>query len=93
MRATVKIPEVTKLGECWLEPRFVKDIFHWRPSLPSYTKTWDFNNELTCLKSLGPKDTLCLKQLTLKTAASLTILARQRIHTLHMLCVVHMDQS
>ena len=91
MRATVKIPEVTKLGEYWLEPRFMKDIFHWRPSLPRYTKTWDVDNELTCLKSLGPNGTPCLKQLTLKTAALLTILAGRRIHILHMLCNVHMD--
>ena len=35
---------------------------------------------------------LSLNQLTLKTAALLTILAGLRIHTVHMLSVIHIDQ-
>ena len=38
-------------------------------------------------------DKLMLKQLTLKTAAFLTILGGRQIHTLHMLSVIHMDRS
>ena len=53
----------------------------------------DVNKVLSYLKSLGPNDSLSLKQLTLKTAALLTILAGRRIHTLHMLSVIHVDQS
>ena len=34
--------------------------------------TWDANKVLPYLKSLGPNDSLSLKQLTLKTAALLT---------------------
>ena len=71
----------------------MKGIFHLRPPQPRYTKTWDVNKVLSYLKSLGPNDSLSLKQLTLKTAALLTILAGQRIHTLHMLSVIHIDQS
>ena len=51
------------------------------------------NKVLSCLESLGPNESLSLKQLTLKTTALLSILAGRRIHTLHMLSVIHMDQS
>ena len=71
----------------------MKGIFHQRPPQPRCTKTWDVNKALSYLKYLGPNDSLSLKQLTLKTAALLTILAGQRIHTRHMLSVIHMDQS
>ena len=64
-----------------------------RPPQPRYTKTWDVNKVLSYLKSLGPNDSLSFKQLTLKTAALLTILAGREIDTLHMSSVIHMDQS
>ena len=71
----------------------MKRIFHLRLPQRRYTKTWDINNVLPYLKSLGPNNSLSLKQPTLKTAALLTILAGRRTHTLHMLSVIHMDQS
>ena len=74
-------------------PRFMKGILHLRPQQTKYTKTWDVNKVLFYLKNLGPNDSLSLKQLTLKTAALLTILGGQQIHALHMLSVIHMDQS
>ena len=58
-----------------------------------YIKTWDVLMELSYLKSLGPNDSLSLKQLTLKTVALLTILAGRRIHTLYILSVIQMDRS
>ena len=91
--AIVEIPGVPQLEEHWLLSPFMRGIFHLRPSQPRYTKKWDVNKVLFYLKSLGPNDSLSLKQLTFKTAALLTILAGRRIHTLHMLSVVHMDQS
>ena len=80
--AIVEIPGVPQLGEHWLVSRFMKGIFHLRPPQPRYTKTWDVNKVLSYLKSLGPNDSHSLKQLTLKTAALLTILAGQQICTL-----------
>ena len=56
----------------------MKGIFHLRPAKPRYTKAWDVNKILSYLKSLGPDDSLSLKQQALKTAALLTILAGQR---------------
>ena len=91
--AIVEILGVPQLGEHCLVSRFMKGIFHLRPLQPRYTKTWDVNKVLSYLKSLGPSDSLMLKQLTLKTAALLTILGGRRIHTLHMLSAIHMDQS
>ena len=91
--AIVEIPGVPQLGDHWLVSRFMKGIFHLRPPQPRYTKAWDVNKVLSYLKSLGPNVSLSLKQLTLKTAALLTLLAGRRIHTLHMLSVIHMDQS
>ena len=90
--ALIEILGVPQLGEHWLVSRFMKGIFHLRPPQPRYTKTWDVNKVLSCQKSLGPNDSLSLKQLTLKTEAFFTILAGRRIHTLHMLSVIHMDQ-
>ena len=73
--------------------RFMKGIFQLRPPQPRYTKTLDVNKVLSWLKSLGRNDSLSLKQLALKTAALLTILAGRRINTLYMLSVIRMDQS
>ena len=87
--AVVEISEVPQLGKHWLVSRFMKGILHLRPPQPRYTKTWNVNKVLSYLKSLGPNDSLSLKQLTLKTAALLTILGGRRIHTLHMLCYPH----
>ena len=73
--AIVEIPGVLQLGEHLLVSRFMKGIFHLRPAQPRYTKTWDVNKVLSYLKSLGPNHSLSLKQLPLKTATLLTILA------------------
>ena len=91
--AIVEIPGVPQLGEHWLVSRFMKGIFHLRPPQPRYTKTWDVNKVLSYLKSLGPNDSLTLKQLTLKTEALLIILGRRRFARLYMLSAIHMDQS
>ena len=73
-----------QLEEHWLVSQFMKGIFHLRPSQ---------SRHISYLKSLGPNDSLSLKQLTLRTPTLLTILAGRRIHTLHMLSVIHMHQS
>ena len=73
-----------QLGEHWLVSQFMKGIFHLRPSQSRY---------ISYLKNLGPNDSLSLKQLTLRTATLLIILARRRIPTLHMLSVIRTHQS
>ena len=91
--AIVEIPGVPQLGQYWLVSRFMKGIFYLRPPQPRYTKTWDVNKVLPYLKSLGLNNSVMLKQLTLKTAALSTIFGGWRIHSLHMLSVIHIDQS
>ena len=87
------MPGVPQLGEHGLVSRFMKGIFHLKPLQPRYPKTWDVNKASSYLKSLGFNVSLSLKQLILKTSVLLTILAGRQIHTLHMLSVIHMDQS
>ena len=87
------MPGVPQLGEHWFVSRFMKGIFHLKPLQPRYPKTWDVNKASSYLKSLGFNVSLSLKQLILKTSVLLTILAGRQIHTLHMLSVIHMDQS
>ena len=91
--ATAKIPGVPQLRDHWLVSRLMKGIFHLRPPQPKCTETWDVSKVLSYLKSLQPNSSISLKQLTLKTAALLIILAWLRIHALHVLSVIHMDQS
>ena len=89
----VETPGVPELGEHWLVSWVMKAVFHLRPPQPRYTKIWDVNKVLSYLNRLEPNGSLSLKQLTLKTATLLTILAGRPIHTLHMLSVIHMNQS
>ena len=91
--AILEFPGVPQLGKHCLVSRFMKGIFHLRPPQPRHTKTWNVNKVLSYLKSLRPNDLLILKQLTLKSATLLRILAEQRIHTLHILSAIQMDQS
>ena len=60
--AIVEIPGVPQLGEHWLVSQFIKGIFHLRPPQSRYTKTWDVNKVLSYLRSLGPNNSLSLKQ-------------------------------
>ena len=87
--AMVEIPGVPQPGEHWLVSRFKKGIVHLRPPQPRYTKARNVGKVLSYLQSLGPNDSLNLKQLTMKTAALLTILEGRQIHTLPTLSVIH----
>ena len=91
--AIEEIPSVPKLGEHWLMFRFMKRIFHLRPQQPRYTKTWNVDKVLSYLEGLESNGLLSLKQMTLRIAVLLTILAGRGIQTLHMLTVIRMDQS
>ena len=52
---------------------------------------WDINQVLLYLKGLGRNEDLTLRQLTLKTAMLLSILAGRRLHTLYNLETSKMD--
>ena len=51
----------------------LKDVFHERPPLPTYTSTWDVNAVLQYSKSLGTTSGLTLKQLTYKLVMQLAL--------------------
>ena len=70
----------------------MKGIFNLKPHQPRHTKTWEVNKLLLYLRSLGPNQNLRFKEIVLKTASFLTILAGRRSHTLHMLNASHMDR-
>ena len=61
--AIVEITGVPQLEQTWLVSRFMKETFHLKPPQPRYNKTWDVNKVMYYLKSLGPNDSLSLKQL------------------------------
>ena len=87
--AIVEVPKSLQLGEYWLVSWFMKEIVHLKHPQTRYTKSWDIKKVLSYLKSLGPNGSLRLKQMTLKTAALLTIPDGQQIHTLYAQCYPH----
>ena len=58
-----------------------------RPSFPRYTVTWDVGLVLRFLAQWHPKESLSLKQLTLKTVALIALTSSDRAQTLHALQV------
>ena len=71
------------VGSNVLVTRFMKGIFHKRPSLPRYHVTWDVTIVLDYLKSLPPNEKLTLKILSEKLIMLMALLSGQRGQTLH----------
>ena len=78
-------PGVGRIGEHNLVSRFMKGVFNLRPPQPRCSKIY--------LNGLGRNEDLTLRQLTLKTAMVLSVLAGRRLHTLHKLGISKMDIS
>ena len=53
--------------------RLLKGAFHLRPPMPRYSSFWDVGTVTSYLKSLGNKEGLSLRYLTLKTAMLLAL--------------------
>ena len=70
------------IGNHSLVVRFMKGVFHSRPSRPRYTSTWDVSVVLKFLKTWDPPGKLSLKKLTLKVIMLLALLTGQRGQTL-----------
>ena len=81
----LQVPGVERIGEHNLVYRFMKGAFNLRPPQPRYSKMWDINKVLLYLKGLGRNEDLTLRQLTLKIAILLSILAGRRLYTLRKL--------
>ena len=69
------MPGVERIGEHILVSRFMNGVFNLRPPQPRYSKMWDINKVLIFLKGLGGNEDPTLRQLTLKIAMLLPILA------------------
>ena len=69
------MPGVERIGEHILVSRFMNGVFNLRPPQPRYSKMWDINKVLIFLKGFGGNEDPTLRQLTLKIAMLLPILA------------------
>ena len=62
--------------------RFMKGVFHLRPSFPRYNNTWNPDLVLKFLKTWHPADKITIKQLTIKTAVLLVLISGRRGNTI-----------
>ena len=70
------------------------NYFHkMKPSFPRYIVTWDVGIVLNFLSKWHPKESLSLKQLTLKTVALVALTSSDRAQSLHALRVDHAHVS
>ena len=76
------------LGQHHLIKRFMKGVFHLRPSLPRYSVTWDVEKVLCSLKDYGESKSISLKDLTLRCTVLFCLLSGQRIQSIHL---IHVD--
>ena len=51
----------------------LKGVFNKRPPRPKYNSVWDVNQVLAWLKSIGPSESLSLRDLTIKTTMLLAL--------------------
>ena len=63
--------------------RFMRGVFHLRPPVSRYTKTWDVGIVLNYLRKLYPATKLPLKDLTHKLVMLLALTSAQRVQTLY----------
>ena len=73
------------IGSYPIISRFIKGIFQLRMPTPKYLVTWDVSVVLGYLKTLSPKNSLSLKQSTLKLAMLMALISFNRCHSLHKL--------
>ena len=63
----------TPIGSHPLIKKLMTGVFNQKPPKPRYTGTWDVNKVLRQISNMGENETLCLKDLTLKTSMLLAI--------------------
>ena len=73
------------IGSHLIVSRFTKGIFQLRMPTPKYLVTWDVSVVLGYLKTLSPKNSLSLKQSTLKLAMLMALISFNRCDSLHKL--------
>ena len=73
--------------------RLFNYFYKTRPCLPRYRVTWDVGIVLRFLAQWHPKESLTLKQLTLKTVALVALTSSDRAQTIHALRKDQMETS
>ena len=68
-------PLISIEGSHPIVSRFMKGIFHLRMATPKYLVTWDVSVVLGYLKTFSPKNSLSLKQSTLKLAMLMALIS------------------
>ena len=71
--------------------RFLKGVFHSRPTLPRYAATWDVSSVLLYLKNMPGNDVITLKDLSFKTVMLCLLVTGCRGQTVHLLNLQHMQ--
>ena len=79
--------DIPKLGSEMPVVRLFNYFYKSRPVFPRYMVTWDVGLVLKFLASWHPKESLSMKQLTLKTVALVALTSSDRAQTLHALRV------
>ena len=59
--------------------QLLKGAFNLRPPLPRYSTTWDVDPVLSFIGKLGPKESLSLKDLSLKLGFLLAVTSMDRV--------------
>lgn len=77
------------VGKHYLIKRFMRGIFILRPALPKYNCTWNVSKVLCYLQ--GIQLNADLKQISLKVAMLLGLLAAQRIQTIHLIDIRNIE--
>ena len=73
------------IGSHPIVSHFMKGIFQLRMPIPKYLVTWDLSVVLGYLKTLSPRNSLFLKQSTLKLAMLMALISFNRCDSLHKL--------
>ena len=70
--------------------RYMNGVFNLRPPRPRYRATWDVTVVLNYLRSLGPNESLTLKNLTMKLVTLISLISGQRCQTL---ALINLDNA
>ena len=79
--------DIPRLGFEMPVTRLFTSFYKTRPVVPRYNVTWDVGIVLKFLAQWHPKESLSLKQLTLKTVALVALTSSDRAQSIHTLRV------
>ncbi|EYC06132.1 hypothetical protein Y032_0078g1208 [Ancylostoma ceylanicum] len=76
-----------------LVARFMKGLYRRNPPKPKYASTWDVDQVLGYITSLGSNQTLSLKMLSLKLVALLALCSPKRVSEIAALSLTSLERS